>query len=263
MPLLTDLQRSFFGAIAHGHGDEASLAALAAEVENRGPLGVADRVGIYARMYCARLTEALAEDYPRVAELMGPDAFGTAAHGYVEQHPSTRPSLRWFGEAFADFLAGHLDPRYPACVADLARLEWARLGVFDAPDADILSLDDLRQVPAERWGTLRLEVVPAATVLHLAWPVHRIWDEHRAESAWAPQEIWVRVWRQGDQVFQAPMDTVERRAFHRVRQGEEFAALCAGLAAADVPADDVARTAGALVLRWIEDGLLRRTLGAF
>jgi hypothetical protein len=66
----------------------------------------------------------------------------------------------------------------------------------------------------------------------------------------------LRVWRQGDQVFQATLDEVERTALGHVQSGDDFGALCAGLASI-VAEDAAAATAGALVLRWIEDGVLR------
>jgi hypothetical protein len=103
-----------------------------------------------------------------------------------------------------------------------------------------------------------LHLVPALRILHVAWPVHRIWDagESGGRDAWAPADTWLRVWRQGDQVFQATLDEVERTALGHLQAGDDFGALCAGLASL-VAEDAVAAIAGALVLRWIEDGVLR------
>jgi hypothetical protein len=204
-------------------------------------------------MYCSRLIDVLAEDYPRVAATLGADAFGSLAHEYVAAHPSTHPSLRWFGRAFPDFLAANAGD-HPPFLADLARLEWARLEVFDAADAEILAVDTLRALAPEQWPSLRLRLVPACVLLPVAWPVHRIWaDETPAE--WQPEDACLRVWRQDDQVFQTPVDASERAALRLAQDGGDFAAMCDALAAV-VPADEVATTAGAVLLRWIADGLL-------
>ncbi|MCC6848398.1 MAG: putative DNA-binding domain-containing protein [Deltaproteobacteria bacterium] len=219
-------------------------------------LDASARVEIYARMYCARLSEVLVEDYPRVAAVLGAEAFAAAAHDYIAAHPSIHPSLRWFGSEFAAFLAAHPVAGHPPYVADLARLEWTRLAVFDAPDAAPLDGAALRSMPAGDWPTTRFVPIPAFEVLHGAWPVHRIWDGTPG-SGWEPEEVWLRIWRQGDRVFQAPMDAIERRALERVCAGDDFGAMCFDLAAI-VDADHVAATAGGLVLRWIEDGLLGR-----
>jgi hypothetical protein len=231
---------------------------LMPEIHGDGRLGAAERLQVYARMYCARLIDVLVEDYPRVAATLGADEFVDVAHDYVTAHPSTHPSLRCFGRDFADFLATSTDRTIPAFLADLARLEWARLAVFDAPDAEPLDVRALRRLPPDAWASLRLTLVPAVKFLRVAWPVHRIWEaaESGAPSTdWQPEETWLRVWRQDDQVYQASMDLAERTALAHVQAGDEFADVCDGLAAV-VAAGTAAETAGALVLRWIEDGAL-------
>ncbi len=60
-------------------------------------------------------------------------------------------------------------------LGDLARLEWARVEVFDAPDAEPLRLSDLSSIPPEDWPALRFRPIPACLVIECAWPVHEIW----------------------------------------------------------------------------------------
>ena len=254
---LPDLQRAFFEAITCAHGDGASARVLAGEIREHGVLDSVDRIGIYAQMYCARLVGALSEDYPRVAAVVGAADFADLAHRYVDEHPSTSPSLRWFGESFATFLEAQSEIQYPPFLPMLARLEWSRLEVFDARDAERLHLDDLRRLPPADWPTLWLEAVPAVSTLDVTWPVHRIWAEADPKAHWQPETSRLRIWRRADEVYQVPMDAVEQSAFDHVRCGTEFAALCAVLAAS-APTDAVARTAGGLVLRWVEDGILKR-----
>jgi hypothetical protein len=256
---LPDLQREFFRGITRSHALEPPEDPVVyGEIRAHGSLGADERLAIYARMYCARLIDALREDYPRLAAILGPEAFGTMAHEYVEARPSTHPSLRWFGAGLGDFLATCVDPTMPAYAADLARLEWTRLTVFDAADAGLLDVAALHRVAAEVWPSLRLQLVPALEILRVGWPVHRIWEaaESGHVDAWTRAETWLRVWRQGDRVFQATLDEVERTALAHVQAGDDFGTLCAGLASV-VPEETVAATAGGLVLRWIEDGALR------
>ncbi len=212
-------------------------------------------------MYCARLLHVLAEDYPRVAAILGPDAFGAVAHAYVTEHRSVHPSLRWFGRGFSDFLAADAGTAHPAFVQDLARLEWARLTVFDAADVVLLDVETLRRLPPDAWPSLQLRLVPALEILAVAWPVHRIWAVDAAAASagdWVREDGRLRVWRQDDRVFQASMDLVERVAMDSVQGGRDFTSMCDALATL-VPPGEVASTAAQLVLRWIADGLLRAT----
>lgn len=254
MPSLRELQAAFLHAVA-GDGTVDPTDDLLAEIVAREPLAARERLRIYSRMYGARLVEALAEDYPRVATVLGPERFREVAHAYVSVCPSRHPSLRWFGARFPEYLETvRTEPEY---VGHLARLEWARVTVFDAPDAGLLSVEALRRVPPEAWGDLRLHLVPALDLLQVNWPVHAIWDHPAASHTLRePAAIWLRVWRQGDRVYQAPMDPPERVALGHVRAGDDFGTLCEGLAAT-MEAEEVATVAGALILRWVADELLR------
>ncbi len=257
---LPELQRAFLRAITGRPAGAAAASVLLDEIRGDQRLAASARVDVYAGMYHARLLDVLAEDYPRVAATLGPERFATVARAYVVAHPSRHPSLRWFGRDFGAFLAG-MSRELPAFAADLARLEWARLAVFDAPDAEALELDALRRVSPQDWGELRLRTIPAALVLPLGWPAHRIWEatslEETAEarSEWQPEDTCLRVWRQDGKVYQAAMDGIERTALASVQAGDSFSTLCEGLATI-APAETAAEAAAGLVLRWIDDGML-------
>ncbi len=257
MRRLPDLQRQLFQAIA---GSRAAVdpPAVLDEILGDARLSAAERLAVYGRMYRARLVDVLTEDYPRVGAILGTEAFGAVAHAYIDAHPSTQPSLRWFGARFAAFLDEARLDRAPGFLADLARLEWARLAVFDAPDAPLLDIDALRRIPAEEWTTLRLRLVPAVSTLDASWPVHEIWQAVAMTSPLGeiePSTTYLRVWRQRDQVFQAPMDDSERIAFAALAAGGTFADVCERVASV-ASAEKAATTAGSLVLRWLEDGVL-------
>lgn len=258
---LPDLQRELFRAIAGVPDDARAAAASMAvldEIRGNDRLSPAGRLDVYARMYRARLIDALSEDYPRVRAVLGGEAFADAAHAYIGAHPSTHPSLRWFGSHLAEFLDRAPRVGAPAFLADLARLEWSRLAVFDAPDTPVLAIETLRRIPPDEWATLRLRLIPAVVMLDVAWPVHEIWqavDRELPTTDFRSTETHLRVWRQGDQVFQAALDRGEQTALASVVAGETFAELCERLTAVVTP-DAAPTIAGSLTLRWLEDGVL-------
>ena len=242
-PSLRELQRAFWRSIASQPGAAAVAERVLLETVRPTPtLAPAERVHIYAGMYFWRIVEALREDFPKVATVLGADGFAELVRGYIAAHPSTEPSIRHVGRALPDFLGGY----QPAYLADLARLESMRLHVFDAPDAAPLTAADLRRVAVEEWPDLRFTVVPACAHLVTAWPVHRLWAD--PTTALAPARSALRVWREGFIVFHVAMDPVEEQAFDRLVAGEAFAAICEGF-------DDPA-AAAALLLRWVEDGII-------
>jgi hypothetical protein len=132
-----------------------------------------------------------------------------------------------------------------------------RLDVFDAPDAALLTMDELRRIPPQEWGDLRFRLIPAFGLLESRWPVHEIWaaEGDRRPCDWRPAAVSLRVWRQGFLVCQAAMDDIERTALACARDATPFGELCEQLGRTFSRAE-AARQAGALVLRWLEDGLL-------
>lgn len=263
MLALRDLQERFFQSIAAAPGPSAAGrfdGTLLQLLEGRGQLDAVARLDVYAQMYWARLHDVVYDDFPKTARLLGPERFQGVACAYLARRSSEHPSVRHVGRDFADFLAENPDVADVPFVGDLARLEWARLDVFDAVDAEPLRLEDLRRIAPEDWPHLRLELVPAVRRLRARWAVHDIWamiDTGQTSVLPTPLDTNVRVWRDAFVVYQAGMDPAECAAFERVANGEPFASMCDALVPIVGPeraADEAAR----MVLRWIEDGILAR-----
>jgi hypothetical protein len=255
MPSLRDVQLRFFDAVAGGGTVDAELGAV---VCGQGELDAAARIAIYADMYRARLLDVLREDFPRTRAVLGDEAFSGMASRYLVRHPSVHPSVRHLGARFADHLA--VEPGPCPFVADLARLEWARVEVFDAADAEPLRLTDLHAIAPEEWPRLTLRPIAACRVVTAGWPVHRIWAAAAGpgvEVEWTAAPATVRVWREGWSVSHAAMGVTETVALRAIEHGASFAEVCTAVEGGR-DADAVAHEVGALLLRWLEDGLLAR-----
>jgi len=252
-PRLRELQQLFWRSLAGGPGGRSRAPGLIELVEPSAALDASARLGVYVDAYFGRLRDVLREDFPRVAALLGP-CFEDTARAYLEAHPSEHPSVRHLGRQFAAFLERRSD--VPPYLGSLAQLEWARIEVFDAPDAASLDAGALREVPAEDWPGLRFVPIPALALVRACWPVHEIWGG-ADPAAFAPAPTVLRVWRAADYaVFHAPMDAHAIDALGRLIAGQPFAAVCEAFA--DLPPVDAAHAASALLLRWLEDGILAR-----
>lgn len=252
---LREVQLRFFAAITRGGPADAGLRAV---VRERGTLGADARIAIYADMYRARLVDVLREDFPRVCALLGDEAFSAVAARYLARPPSSHPSVRHLGHRFAGHLATERLPH--PFLADLAHLEWARVEVFDGPDPEPLRLADLAAIAPADWPALTLRPIAACRVVSSAWPVHEIWaaaDDGDLGGARSAAPTTVRVWREGWSVSHAAMGAVEAEAFGVLQRGGPFAEVCAAAEAGREP-EAAAREVGALLMRWLEDGLLAR-----
>lgn len=253
-PSLREVQRLFWRSIAVEPGAPTASPALLAVSAPSATLDPAARVQVYADAYFWRLRDVLAENFPRVAAVLGHERFADLVREYLARHPSEHPSLRFLGRELAALIARQ--PDLPPALADLARLEWARVEVFDAADCEPLTAEALRAIRPEDWPKLRFAPIPALVVLRTTWPAHELWDDVDAATL-TPRPGHVRVWRaRDDRVYHAPMDAGEGEALERLIAGAPFEAVCRVFD--ELPPAAAAQQMTALLARWLEDGIVAR-----
>jgi hypothetical protein len=233
-------------------------------------LGSAEQLDIYANMYFHRLHDCLAEDFPVLMARLEGARFHNLVTDYLLAHPSTDFSLRELGRALPDFLASHaLEREFPA-LADLARLEWARVDVFDEADATPLSREEVLERGASEPERLGLALIPAARLLCLDASVLPLWKrldagERVAEDA-APrgERCAVRVWRKGFAVFHRSMPSDEERCIEALASRgvslAEIGELLAGAQPSDAAETQLAERFAALLDLWTQDEILTRPI---
>jgi hypothetical protein len=283
-PAIEDLERQGVldrAAIDGMFGGDADLSAV-------------DRLDIYANMYFYRLLDCLAEDFPKVRAAVGAAHFHNLVTDYLLRHPSDHPSLRHLGRRLPQFIAAHPLAERFRWLPDLARLDWARADVFDAPDALPLSRDALAALPQERAGEARFTLVPAFALLRFDHEVVRFWRElDEAESGRGPGETphgratgnaargepevpdshdgdhagpspvvppsarrsAARVWRRDFVIQHCSLDEEEALCLELLRSGESIARICQRLAAGRSVVKATER-AGRMIQGWLNDGIL-------
>lgn len=262
---LRELQLSFFRSVASAPGASTGFDPLLLKhVESSSTLAPEERINIYAQMYFARLVDVLSQNFPRVFDILGFEQFQEIVRAYVAEYPSVYPTIQDIGQHLAGFLATYQGKisqigKTQPVIVDLAQLEWLRLEVFDAPDAEPLRLEHLQTIAPDDWPTLRFQFIPAHQLLSSAWPIHTVWaaNEQPSPDLSDPQAhaTTLRIWRKDFLIYQAPIEGTEKTAFEAVQAGESFAGVCAALEG-DLSPEAAAQEMGSLLLRWIEDGIL-------
>jgi Putative DNA-binding domain len=213
---------------------------------------------IYRNAYRARLMACLRESYDRVWSWIGDEAFDRAAIHHLILHPPHSWSLDDAGAGFDRTLAG-LFPAEPE-VAELAWLEWQMQLAFrscDEPPLDPLRFAELTSGFDDRaWEAMRLRLGASVTIRKVTTACADIWAaiDHKVPPA-SPLALEfpasLLVWRKELHPRFRTLPPEEAAALGWVLQGECFAAVCASHASADaVPA------VGAMLGRWIADGLV-------
>jgi hypothetical protein len=245
---LAELQALLHGRIT-GTEDGRS-AELNREVVSRGPLGAEERVEIYARMYLHRLADAVAEDIPLTARVLGHEAMVERMRAYLLAHPSRAPDIGQVGRNFGPWLRQAEGIR--ADLPDLAILERARSEVRTALDVQIAQAEALQTLPPDRLPAARFVFVPGLRLVRLQHDVRALWDALDAEQDPAdpsPGAVAFAVWRQEFKVFHTRLSPGEARALAVARDGGTLEDVCGAFAGEPDPA----QLAFSAVLSWFAD----------
>jgi hypothetical protein len=164
-------------SIAPRSADGKKMRAEADElIKPNGRMTSLERLEIYSRSYWFRLLDALYDDFPGLAAVLGSRAFYRCVRAYLAACPSQSFTMRDLGSRLPTWLEAH--PQFagaaPALAVDMARLEWAHVVAYDGPEARPLGPEGLLEPGPE----LKLTLQPHLTLLSLRYPV----DDFRIEA---------------------------------------------------------------------------------
>jgi hypothetical protein len=235
-------------------------AALGRVIAGDARLDAVQRLDIYANMYFWRLLDILRGDFSAVVAAVGDDVFHNLVTDYLLACPSQHPSVRNVGARLADFLGKQPLATERPWLVELARLERARIELFDGPDAVPLTLDELRTRAPEEFVALPLPLVPSLLFLDVEHAVDDVWRAAENEQPIEPPAAGARtllVWRQEVTVYHRGLEPLERDALLRAREGASFGVVC-DLLAESMPVDEAGPAAFQLLARWVGDGIIAR-----
>jgi hypothetical protein len=142
------------------------------------------RLAVHRNNMLASLVDGLAATFPVVQALVGEAFFRAMAAVFVRAAPPVSPVLAGYGGGLPDFIASFGPARGLPYLADVARLEFARVQAFHAADAPVLTAQAAAAALAhgERIGELRLVCHPAWQLLRSSHPIVALWAAHQADG---------------------------------------------------------------------------------
>ena len=248
----------------NGRGDEATaearFAAALLDPSRDGPAGLRAwngsdplrRLAVHRNNVVSSLVDALADTFAVTQQLVGTEFFRALAAVFVRRHPPRSPILAHYGEGFAGFVAGFAPAAALPYLADLARLEFARLQACHAADAAPITEAALAQALHDPDGLagMRLEWHPSLRVIESPYAVVSLWAAHQTDDEPAPVPVDVTeraiVLRDALDVLVLPVGAGMACFLARTLAGEAFGAA-AGAAVAGDPSFDLGATLSLLV----------------
>lgn len=146
------------------------------------------RFDVYRNNVAASLVAALAKTFPVIERMVGTAYFAALALAYVRQTPPRSPILAEYGKGFPAFIEAFSPLASYPYLADMARLELARIAVLHAPDGMVAN-DIGREADPAALLEASWIVSPAARLLASRYPVATLWERHQADGP-QPLEAW-------------------------------------------------------------------------
>lgn len=219
-----------------------------------------ERLAVYADAYRLRLLEALEDNYPALHTLLGDEEFDRLGRRYIDAHPSTHPSIRWFGGKMHELLREETPYRDQPVLSEMALFEWTLRGAFDASDDPVCSIEAMAALSTDAWPGMRLQFHPSVTRLDLVWNVATLWkqiDQNKTPDNPEAGEYpvpWI-IWRQNLRQFFRSLSVDEGWALDAMMGGQNFGDICGGLCEW-IDEQNVALHAAGLLKQWIGDGMV-------
>lgn len=149
------------------------------------------RLAVYRNNVVSSLIDALADGFPVVQELVGVEFFRAMASVFVRQMPPRSRVLAEYGHDFASFIEQFAPARSVPYLADMARLERARVKSYHAADAEVVTKESfgLAMACGDRTGDLLLVLHPSVSVVRSPYAVVSIWSAHLDDGSLGAIEI--------------------------------------------------------------------------
>ena len=223
------------------------------------PQGESAILSVYHNGYSSRLLQALKENYPVLASILGDDDFTALATKFLHDSPSRTPSIRWFGSVLADFLLKQPQALPHPALYDLVRMEWAISTSFDAPNAEPFAVAKVLTVNPNEWPTLRFRTHPTLHLLEMNWKVEPLWTlltENKQTEVEVPEKHrhHLLIWRVQYTVQWRLVQQIEAQLLEAVADGKMFFELCE--IASKSQAMGTAELMASYLKTWMEEGLL-------
>lgn len=179
---------------------QAGFAAALLDPEVVCPIGLrawngsdpAKRFAVYRNNVVSSLIGALSDTFPVVQALVGVEFFRAMAGVFVRQSPPRSRVLVHYGHGFAEFIDSFEPAGSVPYLADVARLEMARVEAFHATDAAPLSSKAASVIlsRADRVGELRMAVHPSVRLVPSSHAIVSVWAAHQGHGDLAAVDLW-------------------------------------------------------------------------
>lgn len=165
----------------------------------------AERFRVYQNNIIVSLIDSLVDSFPTLVRLLGEDYFRAVAREFVQANPPRSPVMAEYGTQLPSYLKGFLPLEKLPYLADVARLELARIACFHAADSATLSAEDFTSLSIEALLSATFVLNPSLRLVVSEHPIFKLWHSQIHDSRIPEPADWrceeVICWRRKNVVI--------------------------------------------------------------
>lgn len=142
----------------------------------------AERFRVYQNNIIVSLIDSLVDSFPVLVRLLGEDYFRAVAREFVQANPPRSPIMAEYGTQLPSYLDGFLPLEKLPYLADVARLELARIACFHAADSATLSAEDFTLLSIEALLSASFVLNPSLQLVVSEHPIFKLWHSQIHDS---------------------------------------------------------------------------------
>lgn len=219
-------------------------------------------LAIYRNNYRSALIDALLDTFARTSRWVGEESFRKAAAHHIILNPPKGWTLDDVGLGF-DVVLSELFVNDPE-VSELAWTEWSMSQIFGSLNADPLTGARFAAATTnfheDDWGSLCLNFMPRTATRIVQNDIAAIWRALNEDEIEIPEydlavPLACHIFREGEQPVFITAPAYEAVALEAMINGANFGQVLAVLSE-QMPSETAATEAGAMLGRWIKDGMV-------
>ncbi len=233
--------------------------AIAKDIVNPAQDTVDTRLAIYRDSYYLCLLNILRKDFSLLEQVLGEQAFEEVGLAYINAYPSQYFTVNNFALRFPVFLQSVSSYNKYLYLSELAEFIWALNNTLISADAAILTVNDLAQIPPNKWENLQLKMHPSVKLMIQQTNAYEIWQALQQakplpEAVKLTQANHCLVWRKDFMPFSSLLTQETAWIIKSLQEDQPFAEICEGLTQW-LPEEAVAQYAVNHLINWLNQGL--------
>ena len=149
-----------------------------------------ERFRVYQNNIIVSLVDNLVDSFPALVHILGENYFRALVREFVQANPPNSPVMSEYGKQLPSYLEGFLPLKKLPYLADVARLELARIACFHAADSTTLSAEDFTSLSIDALLSASFVLNPSLRLVVSEHPVFKLWHSQIHNSRILELEDW-------------------------------------------------------------------------